>query len=393
MKSLLEWIDAHKILVCLGPGGVGKTTVTSALGLHASSERRRTLCMTIDPARRLAESLGIQGEAEASGKGMIEVPVRENLWAMMVDAQTAVDVATRRHLGAAAEHAMESNRIFRYLRNTLAGFHEFACMDVLLDLVDRGIWDTIILDTPPSQHARDFLEAPRRIEEAVTSPVLNLFVDAGGKGLPGRGLVGLGTGMTMRVIGRLIGQGLVEEVAEFLILGGDMLKGFHARAARMREFLDNGDLGFAVVTSPETAPECIRLDAMLGEMGFRDEFFVMNRVLTYARDSVEGLSLVPMHPVTVIENGSSCTNGDAFSPGLARKIEENFVDTHLLSEAQLRTLTDLVRKVGRDHSFYVVPQLAEDVFDLPALERLLDSMLSLELAADGAGVGSGGRSS
>jgi anion-transporting ArsA/GET3 family ATPase len=295
VTPLLQWIDAHRVLVCLWPGGVGKTTVTSALGLCAARSGRRTLCLTIDPARRLAESLGVMHRGDAQST-MVEVPVCPNLWAMMVDAEGAVDVATRRHLRPEAAAGFETNRIFGYLRNTLAGFHEFACMDVLVDLVDRGVWDSIVLDTPPSRHAMDFLEAPRRIEEAVTSPVLNLFIDAGGRGLPGRGIVGLGTGMTMRVVGRLIGQGLVEEVAEFLILGGDMLRGFHVRSQRMQEFLSTADLGFAVVTSPETVPECLRLHAMLREMGFENEFFVANRVLAYADEGASGLRQLAHSP-------------------------------------------------------------------------------------------------
>lgn len=379
MKPLIDWIDAHRVLVCLGPGGVGKTTVTSALGLYAARQGRRTLCLTIDPARRLAESLGVENYASGEADGMVEVPVRENLWAMMVDARSAVDKATRRHLGPAASADFEENRIFGYLRNTLAGFHEFACMDVLLELVEGGVWDTIILDTPPSQHARDFLEAPRRIEEAVTSPVLNLFVDAGGRGLPGRGLVGIGTGMTMRVIGRLIGQGLVEEVAEFLILGGDMLKGFHARSLRMREFLLQADLGFAVVTSPETVPECIRLHAMLGDMGFENEFFVANRVLTYAGAATDGITLEPLSPPQQRRESGGEGASSSIPSRLADKIEENFASTRKLSEAHLITLRGLMLKVGTDHTLYAIPQMAEDVFDLPALERLLESMIHVEV--------------
>lgn len=379
MKPLLDWIDAHRVLVCLGPGGVGKTTVTSALGLYAARHGRRTLCLTIDPARRLAESLGVKNYDGNDGSGLSEVPVRENLWAMMVDATSAVDVATRRHLGPAATADFDSNRIFGYLRNTLAGFHEFACMDVLLDLVERGVWDSIILDTPPSQHAKDFLEAPRRIEEAVTSPVLNLFVDAGGRGLPGRSIVGLGTGMTMRVIGRLIGQGLVEEVAEFLILGGDMFKGFRTRSQRMREFLMTGDLGFVVVTSPEAVPECIRLHAMLGDMGFENEFFVANRVLTYAGGSTEGISLEPLSPPSRAAAPSHAAGPSSIPGGLQDKIDDNFESTRRLSEAHLITLRGLMLKVGPDHTLYCIPQMAEDVFDLPALERLLESVIHVKV--------------
>ncbi len=380
MKSLLDWIDAHRVLVCLGPGGVGKTTVTSALGLLAAQHDRRTLCLTIDPARRLAESLGVKGIVDRAGQGMVEVPVRENLWAMMVDATSAVDMATRRHLDPGASSDFETNRIFRYLRHTLAGFHEFACMDVLLDLVQRGVFDSIILDTPPSQHAKDFLEAPSRIEKTVTSPVLNLFMDAGGRGLPGRGIVGLGTGMTMRVIGRLIGQGLVEEVAQFLILGGDMLKGFHARSLQMQSFLKTGDIGFVVVTSPETVPECIRVHSMLKEMGFDQEFFVANRVLLYSGYDGQGHHLEPLCPRNDPGYPQTDDPPDPLPPTIMVKIDENFENVKLLSDTQLGTLEMLLQKVGHEHTLYVVPQMAEDVFDLPALNRLLDAIVRFEVA-------------
>ena len=112
MKPLLEWIDSHRVLVCLGPGGVGKTTVTSALGLCAARHGRRTLCLTIDPARRLAESLGVH-DAREGESSMVEVPVRENLWVMMVDARSAVDLATRRHIDVSDSADFDSNRILR----------------------------------------------------------------------------------------------------------------------------------------------------------------------------------------------------------------------------------------------------------------------------------------
>jgi anion-transporting ArsA/GET3 family ATPase len=357
--------------------------VTSALGLMAARHDRRTLCLTIDPARRLAESLGIKSRQQEMDEDMVEVPVRENLWAMMVDATSAVDLVSRRHLAPGVVADFESNRIFRYLRNTLAGFHEFACMDVLLDLVERGMYDSIILDTPPSQHARDFLEAPQRIEKTVTSPVLNLFMDAGGKGLPGRGLVGLGTGMTMRVIGRLIGQGLVEEVAEFLMLGGDMLRGFHTRSIAMQQFLATGDLGFVVVTSPETVPECIRLHSMLQEMDFSQELFVANRVLLYSDTPCEGLEVRPLRPRLRESQPQIRGPFPPLGATLEAKVDENFANVQLLSQAQLDTLVQLMRKVGTDHAFYAVPQMAEDVFDLPALERLLESMVHLDVSSDG----------
>jgi hypothetical protein len=181
----------------------------------------------------------------------------------------------------------------------------------------------------------------------------------------------------MRVVGRLIGQGLVEEVAEFLILGGDMLRGFHVRSQRMQEFLSTADLGFAVVTSPETVPECLRLHAMLREMGFENEFFVANRVLAYADEGASGLRQLAHSPPG---RAGRAPERPPLASRLEEKIDANHEGTRRLSRVHLDTLAGLMRKIGPGHTLYSIPQMAEDVFDLPALERLLESVAEIRIA-------------
>jgi anion-transporting ArsA/GET3 family ATPase len=192
--------DAH-VLVTTGAGGVGKTTAAAALGLAAAREGRRTLVLTIDPARRLAQAMGITGIGDEPSR--VELPDHladpdgdGQLWAMMLDMQTTFDRLIDRHATSRARaEAIKTNRIYRTLSSTLSGTQEYMAMERLHELHESGEWDLLVVDTPPTRSALDFLDAPRRMTDFFESRVLRRFL------LP-----------YMKA-----GGGLLRDIAEFLV--------------------------------------------------------------------------------------------------------------------------------------------------------------------------------
>ncbi|MDP8932453.1 MAG: AAA family ATPase, partial [Actinomycetota bacterium] len=222
--------DVHQahVLVCTGAGGVGKTTIAAALGLAGAQLGRRTLVLTIDPARRLAQSLGV--DALDNTPRRVEGASGE-LWAMMLDMKRTFDEVVDEH-AATPERAtaIKSNRIYQTLSSSLAGTQEYMAMEKLHELHVTGDWELLVIDTPPTRNALDFLEAPRRMTDFLEGRLLRALLLPGmaaGKGLTR--LVGFGTQTFMRVAGRVTGMELLEDLADFFRNFEGMYDGFKER--------------------------------------------------------------------------------------------------------------------------------------------------------------------
>ncbi len=263
--------------VCVGPGGVGKTTVAAALALGLAQRGQRVAVVTIDPARRLATALGVhvgdepqlidpellaahgiapwaQGE-EASGRPTRTrgVPAEPGeLWATMLDAKGTFDALIAKL--APTERAREevyANRIYRELSSAVAGTHEFTAIVKLHELHTEGGFDTIVLDTPPSRSALDFLEAPGRLSRFMEGRALRMFLAP--SGLAAR-VVGRGGGVVFSLLSRFTGVDLLGELASFFGALGGVLDGFRERTRAVEELLRDPATAFVLVTSPEREP-------------------------------------------------------------------------------------------------------------------------------------------
>jgi anion-transporting ArsA/GET3 family ATPase len=183
--ELREIVDRHRVLVCLGSGGVGKTTTSAAIALRAALQGRRTLCLTIDPAKRLANSLGLselRGEEQLIDPGSLEsqgLRMRGSLSAMMLDMKHTFDELVARYAASPAQRQrILSNRIYQYVSTSLAGTQEYMAMEKLHAMRGDPRFDFIVLDTPPTTNALDFLEAPQKLVGAIDSPVMRWFVQS-----------------------------------------------------------------------------------------------------------------------------------------------------------------------------------------------------------------------
>jgi len=283
----LERLLANRRLVlCVGSGGVGKTTTVAALGVWAARHGRRAAVLTIDPARRLKDTLGITtlgGEPHRVPLERLHEPVSGSLDAMLLDAKRTFDALIRRYAPspAAAERVL-SNRIYQNVSTALAGSQEYMAMERLHAIASGGHYDLLVVDTPPTQHALDFLEAPERLSALLTSRAAailrnpTLFLSRENSKLAQAALAAL-----LRGLERFTGFELLRDVAEFVAGIEGFSEGFQSRAADVGRFLRQPETSFLLVTTAEAArtAETLAFHAELVRAGLPFGGFIVNRVL------------------------------------------------------------------------------------------------------------------
>lgn len=270
-----------RVLICCGSGGVGKTTVSAALAVKRAIAGERVAVLTIDPARRLADSLAI-GEI---GNTAREVPLQGaapggRLDAMMLDSKATFDDLIRRisPSPASAERVLR-NRYYGFASEKLGGSHEYMAMQKLLDLWENGPYDTIVLDTPPTRHALDFLAAPQRMAGLFDQGVLRWLVMPASRG--GWRALELGSEAVAKVLQKLMGEGTIKEIAEFFDAFRDLWDGFRERSLRVDALLSDPSTQFLLVSSPtpSSRAEALFFLGELSERGLPFGGFLVNRVV------------------------------------------------------------------------------------------------------------------
>jgi anion-transporting ArsA/GET3 family ATPase len=380
---LAEMLREKKVLLCVGSGGVGKTTTSAALALAAARAGKRVICLTIDPAKRLANSLGLeemtleetQVEPEIFARAGVEVP--GSLTVMMLDTKRTFDEIVRRHASSdKARDTILQNRIYQYVSTSLAGTQEYMAMEKLQSLRDAGQYDLIVLDTPPTANALDFLDAPERMVEAIDSPAMRWFVQAftgskgGGGGKVVLGLLGKGSQLVLKAVSKMIGTAFLDQLAGFIAAINDLFGGFTERAKRVSEALRGPDVAFVLVTSPEPmAIEEINFFAdRLRTFAMPRDVFVVNRVHVAPgeRPSAEQIA-------KALE-ASSLPSDAEFVSAVATAHEESRV----LSARDHHHLRALHLEDGGAAAPVVhVPAFESDVHDVGTLARVAEALVGL----------------
>ncbi|MDO8461856.1 MAG: ArsA-related P-loop ATPase, partial [Deltaproteobacteria bacterium] len=250
-SSLGKLLGTKKILVCCGSGGVGKTTTAAAIALKAAELGYKTIVLTIDPAKRLANAMGLATLSDEPQR--IPLP-SGHLEAMMLDTKRTFDHLIEKYSPSRqAREAILANRLYQHLSTMLAGSQEYMAMEKLYELSREKDYDLIVLDTPPTRHALDFLEAPEKMVNITTNSILkwflkpSLFVAGGSFGFFRRGREKI-----LSVFDHLAGFSFLSELSEMLISIAGLLGGFQNRAASVMELLRDKSVGFLLVTSPES---------------------------------------------------------------------------------------------------------------------------------------------
>jgi anion-transporting ArsA/GET3 family ATPase len=375
-----ESVFDHKVVICVGTGGVGKTTVSAALALEAARRGKRALVLTVDPARRLADALGA-GELGASprpvtGQQREELGIEEGeLFAMMLDTKGTFDALVERLApDPRARDRIFSNRIYAHLSDALAGSSEYAAMEQVYEISQSAEYDWIVVDTPPSQHALDFLDAPRRMLEFLDSRVVQTLVHpAFAAGRFGARFFERGTRQALHLIERVTGMAFLEDLSEFLLAIEEMSDGFRVRAHRVQEQLLGDEAAFVLVAapSPQAAAAAERFLGQLDEAGARVRGIVGNRVRRWpageGREQLEHLRSGDCNEaIDSLARALSTPDRDgACDAETALTAATRYASLVALDEQTCQPLHAAARARG---CFYRdVPELARDVHDLSGL--------------------------
>lgn len=240
-----------RIVVCCGAGGVGKTTTAAALGVRAAERGRRVVVLTIDPAKRLAQSMGIDA-LDNSPRRVAGIEGSGELYAMMLDMKRTFDEIVEAHADADRARAILENPFYQSLSAGFAGTQEYMAMEKLGQLRARDSWDLIVVDTPPSRSALDFLDAPKRLGSFLDGRFIRMLTapaKAGGRA--GMKFLNVGMSMMTGTLGKLLGSSLLRDVQTFVAAMDTLFGGFRTRAEATYRLLQAPGTAFLVVATPE----------------------------------------------------------------------------------------------------------------------------------------------
>lgn len=283
--SVAERFRNRSLLLVLGEGGVGKTTVSAAIAGLCASAGRRVLVVTVDPSNRLKDSLGLSGapgmEEAVPLKGFGPAAGQGSLHAMILDAATELDrLVDRLAPDEETKRRITGNVFYRKAAARVAGTHEYTAMERLLETLDSGRYDLIILDTPPERHALEFLQAPARLDALLGSDAFRMFVNAS-SGLSRLGVAAIRwRPLVLKGISRFAGEETFLAVLDFVLAFSPMFEGFRERAARVDEWLKGSGASTILVVRPEVGALSFASGTLkrLSERGIRPEAVVVNRV-------------------------------------------------------------------------------------------------------------------
>ena len=351
-------LQGRSVIICAGSGGVGKTTTSAALALGLAAQGKRVAVVTIDPAKRLANALGLDelgnepmrvDPRRLAGHG---VEITGELWAMMLDAKRTFDELIERLApDEATRDEVLSNRIYQQLSGAVAGSQEFTAVAKLYDLHRSGHFDVLVLDTPPSRNALDFLDAPDRLTGFFEGRALRVFLAP--TGLAAK-VVGRGTGVVFGVLKRLTGVDLLQDLSVFFKALGGLIDGFRERAEGVKKLLGDPGTTFLIITSPEREPV--------------DEAIFFHGKLLEARMDFGGLVVNRVHP---LDGGPAEADLPALEKALgdatlAGKVAKAYAEERALGERDVASIARL-RKATGDKNPVIVPQLDGDVHDVDGL--------------------------
>jgi len=380
--ALASLLEEKRILVCCGSGGTGKTTVAAALGVQAALAGKRVLALTIDPARRLAASLGLSAIGNAETRVPEEkflacgVHPRGTLHAMMLDTKGAFDDVIARY--APSEEVRDNilrNRFYQNLSAAMAGSHEYLAAETLYRIFLEDRYDLIILDTPPTRHALDFLEAPDRVKSFFDRRISGWFLQPTLRvGRLGWRVFHRTTGTVFRMIERVTGAEFLRDVSEFLAGLADAFDIFRSRADEVLELLRSDGTAFVLVTrtDPVALGEASFFFQRLREGGLPLGACVVNKVhaLCVSPPASTGPpAVLPSgHPEAL--DAAYLRNRRALPAGMVDQLMECYRQCLRLASQEAERLRELNSRLSGTVPMCIVPAFDEDVFDLGGLLRI-----------------------
>jgi anion-transporting ArsA/GET3 family ATPase len=360
LKSILS-DRSNRVVVCCGAGGVGKTTTAAAMALRAAEYGRSVVVLTIDPAKRLAQALGIKELGNTPQQVPLGPAVSGELFAMMLDMRRTFDEMVLEYSDTTRAQAILENKFYQTVATSLAGTQEYMAMEKLGQLLGQNRWDLVVVDTPPSRNALDFLDAPKRLGSFMDSRMWKLFL------APGRGFGKLVTGvmgLAMKAVSTIVGSQMLSDAATFVQSLDSTFGGFREKADRTYELLKRTGTQFVVVSAAE--PDALR-----------EATFFVDRLSSEGMP-LAGLILNRTHPMLCsisVERAIDAAEYLESEPGeeLTAAVLQIHADRGQTAKREIRLLSQFtganphVRVVG-------VPSLPFDVSDLRALQAIADQI-------------------
>ena len=367
MKQRRLDLSSCRLIACLGPGGVGKTTISAALAVASAAAGRSVDVMTVDPAPRLLDALGLDADASQPRTVALDgvriksaAAKRARLRALKLDPKQTFDaIVTQYAPSASARDAILANRIYRNLSGALAGVGDYMAMEKLLELASDTATDMVVLDTPPAAEALDFLDAPRRLLELLSSRAVALLGAPAGLLRQFR-LVDLAARAVLSAFDRVTGLNLLRDVQGFVRGFEGMYEGFADRARRADALLRAPETAIVVVTTPEAgriAQAREFLDA-LGEAGLTVTAVVVNRAMPPLPDAEE---------ITAAR----------IPAALKRKLKRNLADYAALKEREARSLEALSEALPTGTQLLLSPELDHEPKTLRDLANIGGNLRSV----------------
>ncbi|MCW2558884.1 MAG: anion transporter [Mycobacterium sp.] len=357
---------SNRVVVCCGAGGVGKTTTAAAMALRAAEYGRTVVVLTIDPAKRLAQALGIESLGNTPQRVPLAPEVTGELHAMMLDMRRTFDEMVLQYSSDVERaEAILENQFYQTVATSLAGTQEYMAMEKLGQLLAEDKWDLIVVDTPPSRNALDFLDAPKRLGSFMDSRLWRLLL------APGRGIGKLVTGvvgLAMKALSTVLGSQMLSDAAGFVQALDATFDGFRQKADKTYELLKRRGTQFVVVSAAE--PDALR-----------EASFFVDR-LSKENMPLAGLILNRTHPMLCELNAETAneaaetleaSEGDTGTDALTAALLRIHADRALTAKREVRLLS---RFTGANPAVAIVgvPSLPFDVSDLEALRAIADQI-------------------
>ncbi|ATE52058.1 ArsA family ATPase [Actinosynnema pretiosum] len=354
---------ATRVLVCCGSGGVGKTTTAAALALRAAERGRRAVVLTIDPARRLAQSLGLR-ELDNSPRPVVVEGFEPDgeLHAMMLDMRRTFDDMVLAHAGRERAQQILANPFYQTISTSFSGTQEYMAMEKLGQLVARDEWDLVVVDTPPSRSALDFLDAPQRLSTVLDGKLIKMLsapARAGGRGI--MKIVGTGFTLFTKAVSTIVGGQLLQDASTFVQAFDSMFGGFRQRAQATYELLRSPGTEFLVVAAAE--PDALREASYFVERLSAEEMPLAGLVANRTHPVLAGLA-----PAGA-EAAADRLEERAGGPSLASAVLRVHSDRVAVADREKRLLARFTR-AHPGVPLVGVPALPTDVHDLDGLREI-----------------------
>lgn len=358
--NLERELAGKQVAVCAGSGGVGKTTTSASIAIGMAARGLRVAVLTIDPAKRLADSLGLSElgtelrMVDPSLFDSHDLELTGELHAAMLDPKRTFDELIERYApdNDTYERILE-NRIYQELSNAIAGSQEYMAMEKLLELHEDGDFDLLILDTPPSRNALDFLDAPKRLARFIDGRSLRVFLAPGRFGLR---IAGRGGSMIFSALKRITGIDLLNDLSEFFANFADMASGFSERAQRVDALLRGKEATFLLICSPENEPvdEAIFFRRMLREQKLPFGGAIVNKVRP---DYYRARKQLP----------------DEIDADLATRVMKNYERQRLLGKRDAENIAHLEKSLSSD-KLIEVPLFSDDIHGVDGLVHMVHQL-------------------